>query len=207
MIKSDKKILLKHGSGWCIAVEVDGFPSTNYLVFKADTDRYKLKLPKSNVAYYGSLENALNRLFSQLIIEHSLKNKDYCGTLQDLRRAIDDAKKDFKQLLKPKKDDIIIQKHTLSAFSDYSGLERVLEQNKIGTLIMTGVCTDACVNDTMASGFEKGYHIIVPRDLVATDTRAWRQTLHRILLDDQWPILKGQVCYAWEILDSLYKKV
>ena len=70
---------------------------------KADESRLKKTNLKSNVAYCGSLESALNRLFQQLIIEHSTRNESYCGKLQDLRRAIDAARKDFEQLLRPKR--------------------------------------------------------------------------------------------------------
>lgn len=104
MINIEKKILLRHKSGWSILYDY-GFPSGNYFVYKAEIGRPMEKLPKSNVAYCSSLENALNRLFQQLIIEHVSRNKSYCGTLQDLRRAIDNARKDFEQLLRPKKEE------------------------------------------------------------------------------------------------------
>jgi hypothetical protein len=105
MIKEGKKILLRHHSGWCIAYDY-GFPQSNYIVFKADTGRLMNKLPKSNVAYCGCLENALNCLFRQLIIEHATKNKSYCGRLQDLHESIDAARRDFEQLLKPKRKSV-----------------------------------------------------------------------------------------------------
>ncbi len=101
MIKAEKKVLLSHNSGWCIVYDF-GFPSGNYIVFKADTRRPIQKQHLSNVAYCGSLEHALNRLYQQLIIEHVCKNKEYRGSLQDLRKAIDEARNDFSNLLKPR---------------------------------------------------------------------------------------------------------
>ena len=101
-MKAGKKVLLRHDSGWYIAYD-NGFPSGNYIVTKADTGRPMEKLSSTNVAYCGSLESALNRLFQQLIIEHAGRNKAYCGKLQDLRKAIDDARKDFEKLMKPKR--------------------------------------------------------------------------------------------------------
>ena len=100
MKNGKQTILLRHDSGWMIVVD-SGFPSTNYLVFKRDVWNSKQKLPPHNVAYCGNIESALNRLFSQLIIEHVGKNKDYRASLQDLRKAIYDARKDLNDLLKP----------------------------------------------------------------------------------------------------------
>ena len=102
MIKVDKKVLLRHKTGWVIVYESGGFPSNNYVVFKANVSDSKAKHPTSRVAYCGSLETALNCLYQQLIIEHVSRNKDYCGSLQDLRKAIDDARNDFNELLKPR---------------------------------------------------------------------------------------------------------
>jgi hypothetical protein len=101
LIKAEKKIILRHKSGWTIAYDY-GFPSSNYIVFKAHVSAPMADLPSHNVAYCSNLSSALNRLFHELIIEHVGKNRRYCGRLQDLRKAVDDAKKDFDELLTPK---------------------------------------------------------------------------------------------------------
>jgi hypothetical protein len=103
MSKSKKSVLLKHVSGWTIAYEHGSFPSCNYLVYKLNqASPMQNRLPH-NVAYCGSLESALNALFKQLIIEHVSKNREYCASLQELRQAIEQARKDFEILLSPKK--------------------------------------------------------------------------------------------------------
>ena len=102
MVQVEKTVLLRHSSGWCIVYDF-GFPSGNYIVMKADVGRPMQKLSMTRVAYCGSLETALNRLFQQLIIEHANMNNKYRGSLQDLRKAIDDARKDFEQLLQPRR--------------------------------------------------------------------------------------------------------
>lgn len=99
MKKADRIVLLQHESNWLIVYENSGFPSNNYCVFKANEWRSNEKLPSHGVAYCGSLEQALNCLFQQIIVENATKNSNYCGTLQDLRKAIDNAHKDFKALL------------------------------------------------------------------------------------------------------------
>jgi ureidoacrylate peracid hydrolase len=102
----------------------------------------------------------------------------------------------------PQGDDVVIKKHTWSAFSNPE-LEEVLKEKGIENLILTGVCTDVCVNATLESGFERGYNIIVPKDLVATDGRDWRQNLHNIYLNASWPILKAHVYDSKEVLEKL----
>jgi len=101
MKKDGKKILLKHHSGWCIMYDF-GFPSGNYIVTKADRARPMQKHSVGNIAYCGSLESALKCLYSQIIIFHSVENKKFCGKIKDLQKAINQAHKDFEQLLKPK---------------------------------------------------------------------------------------------------------
>jgi len=102
-MKDGRTVLLEHDSGWMIAVD-KGSASPNYMVLNRNILRPKHNLPSHGVAYCSTLESALNRLFSKLIIEHVAKNKEYCASLQDLRKAIEDARNDFDQLLKPKKD-------------------------------------------------------------------------------------------------------
>jgi hypothetical protein len=102
LIKSEKKVLLKHKSGWCIVCD-NNFPSQNFIVFKARTSAPLQNLTSHNVAYCGSLKNALNRLFQELIIEHTKKDKKYKGSMKDLQRAIEAVHRDFEQLLKSKR--------------------------------------------------------------------------------------------------------
>ena len=102
----------------------------------------------------------------------------------------------------PQEDDVVIEKHTWSAFSNPK-LEEVLKEKGIENLILTGVCTDVCVDATLTGGFERGYNIIVPKDLVATDGRPWRQNLHKLLVENNWPVLKAHVYDSKEVLERL----
>ena len=71
MRKTERTIILKHKSGWFI-VHDNTFPSSNFCVFKRDDWDLKQNLPSHNVAYCGSLEHALNRLYQQLIIQYCI---------------------------------------------------------------------------------------------------------------------------------------
>jgi nicotinamidase-related amidase len=67
--------------------------------------------------------------------------------------------------LKPEKSDFVLQKRRYSAFHG-TGLDQLLRELKVDTLILTGVVTDICVQHTAADAFFRGYKIIVPEDCV-----------------------------------------
>jgi len=67
--------------------------------------------------------------------------------------------------LKPEKGDFRILKRKYSAFQG-TDLDMLLRELKVGTLILTGVVTDICIQHTAADAFFKGYRIIVPQDCV-----------------------------------------
>lgn len=67
--------------------------------------------------------------------------------------------------LKPKKEDFRMPKRKYSAFQG-TGLDQLLRELKVDTVILTGVVTDICIQHTAADAFFRGYKIIVPRDCV-----------------------------------------
>ena len=67
--------------------------------------------------------------------------------------------------LKPEKGDFVLQKRRYSAFQG-TGLDQLLRELKVDTLILTGVVTDICIQHTAADAFFRGYKIIVPEDCV-----------------------------------------
>jgi nicotinamidase-related amidase len=65
--------------------------------------------------------------------------------------------------LKPAKEDIILEKRAYSDFFE-TGLDSVLRNLKVDTLILTGLHTNLCVRHTAADAFFRGYKIVVPQD-------------------------------------------
>lgn len=61
----------------------------------------------------------------------------------------------------------VFPKYVYNAFSNPS-LAPALALQNVKTLIVTGVVTQVCVEATIRNGFDMGYKIIVPRDLVGT---------------------------------------
>jgi nicotinamidase-related amidase len=67
--------------------------------------------------------------------------------------------------LKPEKGDYVLQKRRYSAFQG-TGLDQLLRELKVDTLILTGVVTDICIQHTAADAFFRGYKLVVPNDCV-----------------------------------------
>lgn len=71
--------------------------------------------------------------------------------------------------LKPDKNDLIIHKKLYSGF-DNEMLNSFLKDNKIDTLIFTGLYTDICIINNVVYAFHLGYNTIVVRGCtIATD--------------------------------------
>ncbi len=64
----------------------------------------------------------------------------------------------------------IYVKHNYNVFSNPDFI-KTLEAHKIKTLVITGVDTYICVETAIRNGFDLGYKIVVPKDLVATNGR------------------------------------
>jgi nicotinamidase-related amidase len=62
---------------------------------------------------------------------------------------------------------LVIEKNVYSGFYR-SGLENYLLENKIDTLIITGVSTDICVQHNVADAFYRGFKSLVVIDGTAT---------------------------------------
>jgi nicotinamidase-related amidase len=65
--------------------------------------------------------------------------------------------------LVPKPGEPVIPKHTFGGFYE-TDLDEVLKEKKIDTVILTGVCTDICIQHTAGDAFFRGYRVIVPKD-------------------------------------------
>jgi ureidoacrylate peracid hydrolase len=64
----------------------------------------------------------------------------------------------------------IFPKYSYNVFSNPE-LSNELSDRGIKTLIVTGVLTQICVETAIRNGFDIGYKIVVPRDLVATTSK------------------------------------
>lgn len=84
---------------------------------------------------------------------------------------------DFVEALRPRKQEIVIDKPGYSAFA-HTELQHVLITRGIDTLIMTGVTTEVCVSSTLRAAIDLGYRCITVSDACASSN----PTLHKAAL-------------------------
>jgi nicotinamidase-related amidase len=86
---------------------------------------------------------------------------------------------DFIDELTPADGELVVEKHRYSAFTGTS-LDMKLRANRIESLVITGVSTNACVESTARAGCELDYYICVPPDAVGS----WDRRLHETTLQN-----------------------
>jgi len=67
--------------------------------------------------------------------------------------------------LKPMKGDYVLQKRRYSAFFG-TYLDLLLRELKVDTLVLVGLVTNVCIQNTAGDAFFRGYRVIVPEDCV-----------------------------------------
>ena len=77
---------------------------------------------------------------------------------------------DFKDEVRPQAGELVVQKSTNSAFVD-TGLGPHLDDQGIGTLVVTGVATNNCVEATARMAGNLGYETYLVADATATAAR------------------------------------
>ncbi len=99
--------------------------------------------------------------------------------------------------LNPKATDVVVEKRMLSAFFG-SDLDFTLREQKVKTLIVTGIRTEACVLKTVLDAFELGYEVIVPADCCASPIPETHEFILRYLQG-----FKFQTPIAEELVETL----
>jgi nicotinamidase-related amidase len=67
--------------------------------------------------------------------------------------------------LKPVEGDYVLQKRRYSAFFG-TYLDLLLRELKVDTLVLVGLVTNVCIQNTAADAFFRGYRVTVPEDCV-----------------------------------------
>ena len=69
--------------------------------------------------------------------------------------------------LAPLEHELVLDKNSASAFNS-SGLDQMLRNLRLESLVITGMATDMCVETTARDAADRGYNVIVVEDAVAT---------------------------------------
>jgi nicotinamidase-related amidase len=94
-------------------------------------------------------------------------------------------------------EDFILPKRTYSSFYE-TGLDPLLRQFGVDTLILTGQHTNICLRHTTADAFFRGYKVIVPKDAV----EAISEEDHQAGLAYLETMYKADLPYTKEVLEG-----
>ena len=101
--------------------------------------------------------------------------------------------------LEPIDGELIIDKNSSSPFNS-TGIDQLLRNLGINTLVVTGVATDMCVETTSRDAADRGYHVIIVEDAVATFVEE-----HHIAALSGFARVFGKVWSSAELLAALKK--
>lgn len=76
--------------------------------------------------------------------------------------------------LAPSNKDFIIQKRRYDAFM-FTDLDMLLRELEVTSVILTGIHTHICVQNTALGAFYRGYRVIVSPECVAAATEEWHK--------------------------------
>ena len=99
--------------------------------------------------------------------------------------------------LKPTKKDSILEKHGYDIFFN-TELDEMLHGIGVKRLVLTGVVTEICVQNSAAGAFLRGYEITVPEDCVASPD----ESLHRASLDYMKRVYGARITASKELIKS-----
>jgi nicotinamidase-related amidase len=95
------------------------------------------------------------------------------------------------------KEDFVLPKRTYSSFYE-TGLDPLLRQFGVDTVVLTGQHTNICLRHTTAEAFFRGYQVIVPKDAV----EAISEDDHQAGLAYLETMYKADLPYTKEVLEG-----
>lgn len=109
---------------------------------------------------------------------------------------------DFIPELRPEEDkgDYVVQKRRHSAFS-YTDMDLFLREEKIDTVVLTGVWTNVCVRSTGSDALYHGYNVVC----ISDGTASQDQSMHESGLRDIG--IFGQVLSTDEYIEQMKQKL
>jgi len=106
------------------------------------------------------------------------------------------------ELLRPAKDDYFVLKPKHSGFFSTT-LDVLLRYLEVKTVILVGMAANICVLFTANDAYMRDFHLIVPRDCVASNT----QEENRYALEQMQTVLKADTRASTELSLSALRRV
>ncbi len=110
-----------------------------------------------------------------------------------------DFEHEFIEELSPAPGELIIDKNSSSPFNS-TGIDQLLRNLGVNTLVVAGVATDMCVETTSRDAADRGYHVIIVEDAVATFVEE-----HHLAALSGFARVFGKVWSSAELLAALSK--
>jgi nicotinamidase-related amidase len=99
--------------------------------------------------------------------------------------------------LEPREGELVVNKTTRSAFNS-TGIEALLRNVGIETLVVVGVCTSSCVENTVRDAADLGFQVVVVDDATAElDEESHNATLRQVA------IRLGRVWMTHDVIEEL----
>jgi nicotinamidase-related amidase len=98
----------------------------------------------------------------------------------------DSKGREIVEILKPEEDDYFVLKPKHSGFFSTT-LDVLLDYLQVETVVITGVAANICVLFTANDAYMRDFHVVVPRDCVASNT----EEINRAALGEMAKVLKA----------------
>jgi nicotinamidase-related amidase len=116
---------------------------------------------KSNIPIFFTSIQTLSKRFESSAIIYTLGKLGFDRLFEQF------TTEDMDFTIKPKQDEIVINKHTASIFID-TGFERMLRNAGIITIVFTGIATEFGVESSARDAFNRGFYSVVVSDCVSS---------------------------------------
>ena len=116
---------------------------------------------KSNIPIFFTSIQMLSKRFESSAIIYTLGKLGFDRLFEQF------TTEDMDFTIKPKQNEIVINKHTASIFID-TGFERMLRNAGIITVVFTGIATEFGVESSARDAFNRGFYSVVVSDCVSS---------------------------------------
>ena len=116
---------------------------------------------KSNIPIFFTSIQMLPKRFESPSIIYTLGKLGFDRLLEQF------TTEDMDFTIKPKQNEIVINKHTASIFID-TGFERMLRNAGIITVVFTGIATEFGIESSARDAFNRGFYSVVVSDCVSS---------------------------------------
>ena len=116
---------------------------------------------KSNIPIFFTSIQMLSKRFESSAIIYTVGKLGFDRLFEQF------TTEDMDFTIKPKQNEIVINKHTASIFID-TGFERMLRNAGIITVVFTGIATEFGIESSARDAFNRGFYSVVVSDCVSS---------------------------------------